>query len=99
MQVQRPTWYDTPELISVRVDPKQIKKSPLGNEVSVSIMVEGHRYTAIVPIAAFNDVDGTVVAARVGEFDEAVLISFPAGSSGTSTWTIPKSTVHLYIFR
>jgi hypothetical protein len=98
MQINRPTWYDTPELISVRVDPKKIKKSPLGNEASVSVVIEYRLYTAIVPIEAVND-DGTVVAAKVGEFDKAILISFPAGSSGTSTWAIPKSTAHLYVFR
>jgi hypothetical protein len=97
MQVQRPRWDDTPKVIWVRVDKDQIKKSPLGNEVSVSATIDGGRYTAIVPVEALNDVNGTVVASRVGELGDVILVSFPAGSTGTATWAIPKKVIHLYL--
>jgi len=96
MQAQGPKWYDTPKVILVRVDRDQIKKSPLGNEVSVSATIDGGRYTAIVPVEALNDVNGTVVASRVGELGDLILVTFPAGSTGTATWGIPRKLIHLY---
>ena len=93
MQISKPVWYSNPKEVVLSVDPDKVKISPLGNEVVIVIEFDGDSRTATVPARAFDQKNGTVVAAEVGEMGSSVLLSFPPGSSGTTTWAIPKTLI------
>ncbi|MEE9285572.1 MAG: hypothetical protein V3V35_07580 [Dehalococcoidia bacterium] len=93
MQISKPVWYANPKEVVLSVDPDKVKISPLGNEVVIVIEIDGDLRRATVPAKAFDQKRRTVVAAEVGEMGSSVLVSFPPGSSGTTTWAIPKSLI------
>lgn len=93
MQISKPIWYSDPKEVVLSVDPDKVKISPLGNEVVIVIEIEGDLRRVTVPARAFDKKRRTVVAAKVGEMGSSVLLSFPPGSSGTTTLAIPKSLI------
>lgn len=91
MSLNTPTWYPVPRNITIPVDQSRVKWSPLGNEVVISLTIGGSERKATVPVGALNQRSWTVYAAEVGEMNGDVLVSFPASSEGTSTWSVPKA--------
>lgn len=91
VDIERPKWFANPESVLISVDPKFVKKSPLGNEVSIHLIAGGVKYAAVIPSSAINESVSKVDAVKVGEVGDNVLISFPPTSMGTATWSIDKS--------
>lgn len=91
MAIERPTWFDNPESVLISVDPNCVKKSPLGNEVSIHLISGDVKFAAVIPSSAFNESIWKVDAFKVGEVGDNVLISFPPTSMGTATWSVDKS--------
>ena len=86
----QPKWYDPPKPLSIQVQADTIKESPLGNEVSISLRVNGEDCNVVVPTIALGENKLSVAALQVGEIGENVIVSFPATSLGTSTCSVPK---------
>lgn len=90
----KPVWYEKAEQILIRVEKDKIRKSPLGNEISVSFYIEDHHCIVTIPSEVLDEHKFTIPAVKVGEFGSNVLLSFPPTSLGTSTCSVPKSKVH-----
>lgn len=91
MKVQRPQWYRNPEAVVIHIDRDRVVRSPLGNEVSIALDIEGEACTVVVPADALDDDECIVHATKVGEVGNFVLLSFPPTSLGTSTCLVLKS--------
>ena len=91
--VVQPTWYDKPKPIKFQVDERDIKRSPLGNEISVGFHLSGMGYSVIIPAYAWDPNESTIPGVQVGESNGMVLVSFPATSLGAYTLRIPKTVV------
>jgi len=90
----KPEWYDQPKPVSIHVPADRIKMSPLGNEVSITLEIDGEKCNVIVPAIALDKHHLTIPAIQVGEIENKVILSFPPTSLGTSTCSIPKSQIH-----
>lgn len=89
----KPQWYDQPIPVNVHVPADRIKMSPLGNEISIILEVDGERCNVIVPATALDKYQLTIPAIQVGEVENKVILSFPPTSLGTSTCSVPKSKI------
>lgn len=85
MQIEKPRWHAVPRYVSLRVDPNRIRRSPLGNELSVVIVADDTEHVVVVPTTALDEEAWTVSAVEVGEQEGLVIVSFPSTSMGTAT--------------
>ena len=61
--------------------------------MSVTFQFCGDEYYVIIPTHMWNRTASTIPAVQVGEWDDKVLVSFPATSLGTYTLKIPKASL------
>ena len=97
MKIKKPEWYSSPKQIAVSIDVSRVKKNLIGNEVIVFARIGENDRNALVPNEAFNQEKGVVYAAEVGEMGDSVLLSFPASSTGTAIWAVPKALKDKFI--
>ncbi|GEM_PF-7124593 len=90
MPLTVPHWFSPHRYVKIGINPKDMKKSPLGHEVVICRDIGGERQRALVPTHFVDEVAGTVQAAVVGQIGDSLFISFPATSEGTATWIIRK---------
>ena len=93
MGIKKPNWRDKPRLISIRVDPSRIKRSPLGNELSVVLGNGESEHRVIVPSDALDEDTWTIRAAEVGDSGGFVMVTFPSTTMGTATWSVRQETL------
>ena len=90
MNISQPNWYATPEQVKLRVLEDSIIESPLGNEYSIHL-VDYLNDSAIVPSHAVDMAALTVTASKVGEIGDSYIVTLPASSTGTTTFSVEKT--------
>ena len=90
MKILQPDWYSTPEQVKLRVREHSVIESPLGNEYSIHL-IDYLSDSAVVPRHAVDITTLTVTASKVGEIGENFIVTLPASSTGTTTFSVEKS--------
>jgi hypothetical protein len=93
----KPMWFEQPKLSYIYINQDQIIKSPLGNEVSITLNVGSENCNVVIPLSALDEKRLTIPALQVGEINNSIILSFPPTSLGTSTCNVPKSQFEAWL--
>ena len=86
----QPNWFETRINVEIPVEERNIKRSPLGNEISVYFWIGGEQYNVIVPTEVLDEKESTIPAQAIGEAEGNILFCFPATTLGTPMLEIPQ---------
>ena len=84
-------WYEPPPVLIIKLEPGEVRISPMGHDAVIVKTVNGKTFRALVPTHTLGEDQSSVPARRVGKSGDNVILHLPTSNEGRPTWSIPES--------
>ena len=92
IQSTRPSfWRGAQAQLRIKLEPNEVRISPLGNDAVIVKKVNGKILRALVPTHTLGKDHSSVPARRAGKSGNNVILHLPTSNEGRPTWVIPES--------
>ena len=94
MVASKIVWDEERTVHLIKLNPEQIKVTPLGNDAVIILEARGRRFEAMVPTIALCEDGSFVPAEQVGRLDDKLVLVLPPSNDGTPIWYISKDELN-----
>ena len=98
MVASRIVWDSERTLRRIKLDPDQIKITPLGHEAVITLSVRGKQFEAMVPTLSLGEGRRYVPAEQIGRRGKELVVVLPTGNDGTTKWYITEDELGEILF-
>ena len=91
-RIRRPMfWYDMPGHLRIKLEPDEVRISPMGHDAIIEKKLNSKTLKALVPTHTLGENYGWVPADYAGKNGENAILYLPTSNEGRPTWVIPES--------
>ena len=83
-------WDEERTLHLIKLNPEQVRVTPLGHEAVIALKVGDRYFEAMVPTLSLGEGFGFVPAEQIGRRGEELIVVLPTGNDGTTKWYISE---------
>lgn len=83
-------WDEERTLHLIKLNPGQVKITPLGHEAIITLRAGGRWFEAMVPTLSLGKDEGFVPAEQIGRRGDELIVVLPTGNDGTTKWYITE---------
>ena len=92
LQGSRPSfWHGSPNQLRIKLEPNEVRISPMGHDAIIVKQVNGKTLKALVPTHTLGENHGSVPAQWAGRSGNNIILYLPTSNEGRPTWVIPES--------
>ena len=84
-------WYEVPGCPRIKLEPKEVRISPMGHDAVIVKKVNGESFRALVPTHTLGENHDSVPIFYADKVDEKIILYLPTSNEGRPTWAIPES--------
>ena len=82
----------------IKLNPEQVKITPLGHEAVITLSVRGKQFEAMVPTMSLGEGRRFVPAEQIGRRGKELVVVLPTGNDGTTKWYITEDELDEILF-
>ena len=97
MQQQLPQsvfWYERPGHLHIKLEPEEVRLSPMGHDAVILKKINGRSLRALVPTHSLGENHEYVPVNFAGKQGENIILHLPTSNEGRATWVIPESQLN-----
>lgn len=84
-------WYEEPGHLRIKLEPDEVRISPMGHDAVIVKQVNGKRLRALVPTHTLGENRESVPVDYAGTSRGNAIFYLPTSNEGRPTWVIPEN--------
>ena len=84
-------WYQAPGCPRIKLEPSEVRVTPMGHDTVIVKEINGEKYQALVPTHTLSENHDSVPIFYADKVGDTIVLYLPTSNEGRPTWAIPES--------